>query len=234
MRIAKACAAKLPLLLSLVCSFDALAVEPKTGDGGVAIKKAQGLIRQLSQEKTVLETEKIAWLNEKNVLEGKLKSLDDSVRKLQPLQVEVERYKAGLESLKSSFDAQLGEERQRHQALLQKHNDMVAKANAIHADNHLLVQAIQEREQWIEQCSTSNKDLRSANVEILDKYKDKDLLQHLVELEPFTGIGRIETETTVEDFKYKLQQLKITPFKAAGLKAQPAAVKQAIEGEAKQ
>jgi hypothetical protein len=208
------------VLLGLILAFPVLGVEPKTGDGGLAMKKAQGLIRQLSQDKTTLEAEKAVWqaektasLQEKAALETKLKMLLEAVRTLQPLLGEVERYKAGLESMKNAFDKQVDLDRQNQQVLVQKHNEMIGKANAIYADNQLLVQAVRERETWIEQCSTANHKLRAASVELLDKYRGRGLFQQLGELEPLTGLGQIETETTIEEYKYQLKQLQITPFK---------------------
>ncbi|WP_347989125.1 hypothetical protein [Methylomonas sp. AM2-LC] len=214
MQYAKIQAAGLVLIVSLLSAVSVVSAEPKAaGDGGVAIKKAQGLIRQLSQEKSVLEAEKTAWLTEKTALESKLKSREEELKKLEPLPAEVERYKTGLETVKTTLESQLGQERQSRQALLQKHNDMIVKANAINADNQLLVQAVREREQWIEQCSKHNQDLRKVNLDILGKYREKGLLQQIGELEPFTGIGQVETESIIEDYRYKLQQLKITPYK---------------------
>ena len=207
------------LLLSLMSAVPALGVEPKTGDGGLAMKKAQGLIRQLSQEKTALEAEKAAWqaekaanLQAKLALETKLQRLLEEVGKLPPLVLAVERYKAGLENLKNGFDKQLEQERQNQQTLVQKHNTMIVKANAIYADNQLLVQAVREREAWIAQCSAGNQKLRTALAELLDKYRGKSLFQQLGELEPLTGLGKIDSENTVEEYKYQLKQLQITPF----------------------
>jgi chromosome segregation ATPase len=207
--------AGLLLLSGLICGFETAMAEPKTNDGSTAIKKAQGIIRQLTQEKAALEAEKAALITEKTTQDVKLSSLQESVKKLQPLATEVERYKSGLESVKSNLEAQLSQERQRQQALLQKHNDAVAKAKAIYADNQLLVQAVQEREQWIGQSSSRNKQLHTAYLDLLSKYKEKGVWQQLVELEPLTGIGKVETETVIEDYKYKLQQLKITPFEGS-------------------
>lgn len=200
------------LCFGMIWGVDTATAEPKTNDGSAAIRKAQGIIRQLSQEKTALEAEKTALLTEKTAQDAKLGSLEEAVKKLQPLQGEVERYKSGLESVRNNLEAQLDQERQRQQTLLQKHNDVVAKAKEIHADNQLLIQAVQEREQWIEQCGSRNKELHTAYLDILSKYKDKGLWQQLAELDPLTGIGKVETETAVEDYRYKLKQLKITPF----------------------
>lgn len=203
------------ILLVMLAGIESGRAEPKAAaPGGEAIKKAQGMIRQLSQEKYALEVEKTAWLTEKATLDAKLKGLETAVSRLQPLQAEVERYKSGLEAVRSNLEAQLGQQRQREQALLQKHNEVVSKARDIRDDNGLLVQAVKEREGWIAQCTSINQQLRNANLEILKQYKDKNLLQQLAELDPLTGIGQVQTETVAEEYRYKLQQLKITPFEA--------------------
>ena len=202
------------LLPGLLGGFGTVLAEPKSNDGSAAIKKAQGIIRQLTQEKAALTEEKATLLTEKTAQDAKLVSLEAAVKKLQPLETEVERYKSGLETVKNDLEAQLSQERQRQQALLQKHNDVVIKAKSIVADNQLLVQAVQEREQWITQCSDRNKKLHTVYLDLLGKYKDKSVWQQLAELDPLTGIGKVATETVLEDYKYKLQQLKITDFQA--------------------
>lgn len=216
-----------PLFALLLMNMENSRAEPKTSGSDAMLRKAQGIIRQLSQEKSALEAEKTTWLNDKSALEAKVQALTVAVEKLLPLQAEVERYKNGLEAVRTNFEAQLGQERQSRQALLTKHNDVVAKARDIHADNQLLVQAVQEREQWIGECMARNRELQTATQEILARYQDKSLWQQLAELEPVTGIARVETEGVVEDYRYKLQQLKITPFQASvatGSPDQPAKV----------
>jgi len=206
----------LVLFALLLASIEDGRADAKAPSGGDAmLKKAQGMIRQLSQEKTALEAEKTAWLNDKSALDAKVQALTAAVEKLLPLQAEVERYKSGLEAVRANLEAQLGQERQSRQALLAKHNDVVAKARDIQSDNQLLVQAVQEREQWIADCTTRNRAMQTANQEILAKYQEKGVWQQLAELEPVTGIARVETESVVEGYQYKLQQLKITPFQPA-------------------
>jgi hypothetical protein len=72
------------LVSGLLASAGPAQAEPKAAaPGGEAIKKAQGLIRQLSQEKAALEAEKTAWAGEKATLEAKVKNLDAAVAQLQ-------------------------------------------------------------------------------------------------------------------------------------------------------
>ncbi|OAI21474.1 hypothetical protein [Methylomonas koyamae] len=221
-------------LLLLLAGIETSDAEPKAAaPGGDAIKKAQGLIRQLSQEKQALEAEKAAWLNEKAGLEAKLKSLEAAVAQLAPLQGEVARYKNGLEAVKTSLENQLSQQRQREQALVQKHNDVVAKARAIRDDNQLLVQAVQEREQWIGQCDQLNQQLRELNQKVVEQYEQKGLWQQLAELEPLTGIAKVDSQNRAEAYRYQLQQLKVTPFEAGtALAAGQAAAEPAPEAPA--
>jgi len=219
------------LLSGMIFSIETATAAPKTNDGSAAIKKAQGIIRQLTQEKAALAAEKTALLTEKTAQDAKLGSLEENIKKLQPLPAEVERYQSALASVRSALEAQLGQEQQRYQALLQKHNDVVVKAKAIYADNQLLVQAVQEREQWIAQCSTRNQELNTAYLKLLGKYQDKGVWQQLAELEPLTGIGKVKTETVVEAYKYKLQQLKMTPFQAQAEPPKGAPEAAALGGE---
>jgi len=207
--------AALSLLLGVLGLFESALAAPRASDSSAAIKKAQGIIRQLTLEKSALVAEKTTWEAEKIAKDSTLSSLEALVKKLQPLEGEVARYKSGLESVKTSLESKLGQQRQREQALQQKHTDVVTKANAIFADNQLLVQAVQEREQWITECGARNKKLQTFYFEILNKYKEKGVWEQLAELDPLTGIGKVATENVVQDYKYKLQQLKITPFKAA-------------------
>ena len=204
----------LALMLGFGGWCQAVYAEPKTADASAAVKKAQGMIRQLSQEKSALEAEKATLVTDKAALEAKLSGLEATVKKLQPLESEVEKYKTGLETVKTSLESQLSQQRQREQALQEKHRDVVGKANTIYADNQLLVLAIKEREQWIGQCTKRNKDLQTAYNDVLTQYKEKGFWQQVAELEPLTGIGQVTTQSVAEDYKYKLQQLKMTPFEA--------------------
>ena len=219
------------LLCGLLSSFTAAAVEPKAGggDGGAAIKKAQGLIRQLSQEKTALEAEKAAWLQEKSALSAKLQALETELQRYRPLPAELERYQSALLELKSAYQQQIGQESKLRQALQDKHNQVVVKANALLADNQLLVRAVQEREQWIGQCAARNQQLQALNREVVAQYREKGLLQQLSELDALTGIGDVASETVAEDYRYRLQQLRITPFKALEVKTLPVPAAEPVE-----
>lgn len=202
-------------LLMLACLLSwggvAHAEAPKQDAGAVqALKKAQGVLRQLGQEKAALEAEKTALLDQVKKLEGQVKQLE-------PLQGEVERHKAALEGLRGangSLESQLGSERSRTQALQHKNHEIVTQARKIQSDNQLLAQAVKEREDWIKQCGEQNGKMLDANRELVERYKQKGFWDKVGEFEPFTGIGQVKAENAEQEYRYKLKDLAVTPFES--------------------
>lgn len=182
----------------------------QSGAADQALRKAQGMLRQLTQEKAALTSENAA-------LQAQVDELQNQVKQLEPLQGEVERYRAGVESLQSAASAlqtQLGKSRSREQDLLNKQRQIVEQARKIQSDNQLLVAAVKEREQWIAECSEKNANLVETNEQLVEKYQDKGFWQRLGELEPFTGIASVETENIVESYQFKLEDLTVTPYRS--------------------
>ena len=197
-------------LMLLVVLFSAVSnAEPKQeSTGQQALKKAQGVVRQLTEEKHALETEKADLLEQ-------MKKLLVIVRQLEPLPAVVQQQKEQSESLRTAnttLESQLLGEREKQQNLQHKLKEIVAEAKLIQNDNQLLVEAVKEREHWIGLCSDKNKQLIEANQGLVSKYQDKGFWDKVAEIEPFTGIGKVETQNMVENYQFKLDDLKVTAF----------------------
>jgi len=203
---------------SLLAVVAAHAEAPKQ-DAAVqqVLRKAQGALRQLSEEKAKLEEDNAALQKEKAELADKAAKLEAQVKQLEPLAAEVERQKAAVEAMKAAntgLESQLASGREREEGLHGKLKDIVAQAKKIQGDNFLLVEAVKEREQWIGQCSQKNQAMLETNGELIQKYQDKGFWDRAGELEPFTGIGKVATENTAQDYRFKLKDLKVTPFES--------------------
>jgi chromosome segregation ATPase len=59
------------------------------------------------------------------------------------------------------------------------------------------------------QCYANNKKLYDINKELLVKYKDKGAMAALLQKEPFTGVSQVEVENLIQDYQYKLDDLKL-------------------------
>ena len=198
------------MLCLALASENGHAASPKGQDAAAqqVLRKAQGMLRQLSQEKAALETEKAA-------LQEQVKQLEGVVRELEPLKDEVGRHKSAAEALRNAngaLESRINKFREQEMSLLQKQKEIIGKAKLIQADNELLVKAVAEREDWIRQCGDRNRGLIEANGALLDKYRDKGFWEQLGEAEPFTGIAKVQSENAVQDFRYKIEALQVTPF----------------------
>jgi chromosome segregation ATPase len=186
------------------------AEKPKGDDGVVqTLRKAQGMLRQLSQDKIELEARNA--LLEKQLAEqsATIKALEGKAAKLEPLEGELKK----ISTARQALEQQLGGQNSRLHALAEQQKKVLAELQRYRKDNQLLVEAVKERTRWIEDCTVKNRSLVRANEEILEKLGDSSLLDKLVESEPFTGIAAVEKENAVQDFHYKIEDLQVTPWK---------------------
>ncbi|MEI7840393.1 MAG: hypothetical protein WCJ11_07830 [Methylococcaceae bacterium] len=191
-------------------------VAPKQSDAAQqALKKAQGVLRQLNEEKAVIEAEKKTLSDEKAALQVQVEKLETALKQLAPLQAEITVQKSAAESLRNSngaLNSQLSRSQANERDLNKKLQDTVTQAKLIQGDNQRLVSAVQERERWIGRCGEKNRDVIKAADELTAKYQSKSAWATLSGIEPFTGIGNVETQNTLQNYQFKLEDLNVTPF----------------------
>lgn len=208
----------LTLMLTVIFSPSIFATQPKQSDAAQqALKKAQGVLKQLNEEKAALETEKKTLADEKAVLQMQVEKLESALKQIPSLQSEIATQKSAADSLRNSngaLSSQLSRSQANEHELNKKLQETVAQAKLIQNDNQLLVSAVQERERWIGRCDEKNRDVIHAGNELMTKYQNKSFFEKLAEVEPFTGIGKIETQNTLQDYQFKLEDLKVTAWKS--------------------
>jgi DNA repair exonuclease SbcCD ATPase subunit len=231
------------LLLALIAAYSSLLLvgnahaEAPKQDAAVqqVLRKAQGAIRQLSEEKTKLEADNAALQKDKAALQEQIAKLEASVKQLEPLPAEIDKQKAlieGLQKDKAGLEGQLTQGRDREQGLHGKLKNTVGLAKQIRADNQLLVAAVKEREEWIARCQQKNTHLAELQEQIIHSYEEKGVWEAMADAEPLTGIAHVKTENAAQDYQFKLDDLKATPFQTE-VKAptEPAKAGQALPKE---
>lgn len=174
-----------------------------------AYKKAQGVIRQLTEEKRALETERTE-------LRQKLTQLEMTAGQLQSLQAQLKSQQAHADSLKQSNDAletRLNSENHKQQDLQNQLKNLGDQARLIAGDNQLLVAAINERQHWMAQCAEHNRELVAASEQLVNQFQHQGWLDRLAGMEPFTGIANVSVQNSMEAFQFRVEDLKVTPYK---------------------
>lgn len=203
--------AAVPLIM--LCGFAATAqAVPKEGATDAQIqqtlRKAQGVLRQLNEEKTALEAKTAEQ-------QAKIAELEARVQQLTPLENEVLRQKAGLEALQGQNEAlrqRVEGDGERIRSQTERLRRTLETLKRHRQDNRLLVGAVSERERWIEECGKKNRGLVEADRAMLERFAERDWWDRLKAIEPVTGIGQVERENAAQEYAFKLEDLQVTPW----------------------
>lgn len=172
-----------------------------------ALKKAQGMLRQLNDEK-------LALTSEKSALQQQVQQLQDQVKQLAELQAELAQQRAGAESLRAanqSITGQVQRLREQESDLGRKLQESLQQNKALQGDNQQLLAMVKEREQAEQACVGNNQQLIAAGEALAKQHGERSFWELFGELEPLTGIGKVATETAVQDYRFKLEDLRVTP-----------------------
>ncbi len=186
--------------------------ERREGGAADAMRKAQLMIRSLSAEKSSLQAEKEQLGAQVKTLEAKVTELESGLESTRDKLGSARKHQEKLlDRVKSDVD--------KYKSLLQKYEESQGQLRSAIQDNQLLVNAVQERESWVSQCGESNRKLYQAGLDLLELYKNKSVGDVIKDKEPLLGFGRVELETKAQDYRFRLQDLRITPFQPSTVTA---------------
>lgn len=201
----------LPLVLigSVVSSHESIA-EAKKEDAAMlqTLRKAQGMLRDVSQQKADLESQL-------SKMQEQLKVSESRVKELTPLENVVRENKASLDQMRSQNDGlqqRISEGNDRYRGLADKERTLEVELGRFKADNQMLVSAVKERMEWIDSCTRKNQDMLSANHELVGKYQNKSFWTKVREIEPFVQTGSVANENEGQTYRFRLEDLKVTPW----------------------
>lgn len=215
--------------LILTGSGPAIAESPKGGaDAAMAqsLRKAQGMVRQLSQEKADLEAkleeqakvleaktaETTALQTQLQQAQANLQALQKNVAVLEAEKKKLTAEKTTLLNERAALQHEVAEQHSKLQALAELQQQTAMELERFQRDNLMLVGAVKERESFMRDCTIKNQGLLKANRDLLDQFSQEGLWDKVKLAEPFTGIGRVGRENAVQDYKYRLEDLEVTPW----------------------
>ena len=169
-----------------------------------ALARAQGLLRQIGQQKIQLETDNATLAAE---LAGTTQRLDRAETKLKNLALDLasserqnERDAGAIERLQNRLEKttdRLREFVEKFKTTSRTLAQTQFEKTEVEADLARTREELADAEQ-------KNLALYSANVELLDLYTNKTPLQGILQREPFTGIKNVEFENIRERYEYEM------------------------------
>ena len=161
-----------------------------------ALQKAQFMLRQATNQKAELQTQVADLQKQIEQLKGSLAetkaAANDTKRKMQ------KDYGSAIDEWKR-HDAGLSDELAATRDRLARQTD---RGNQLEAQ-------LKTQAQNFSVCYDNNKKLYDINKQLLTRYKNKGFGDVLEQQEPFTGIKQVEIENLVQDYRYKIDDLKV-------------------------
>lgn len=191
----------LALLLGSVTAQAAPRVE--TGDS--AQRQAQMMMQQMAAEKTALQKQNGELTAKLAELESRIKKLEAEAKQRSGELSAAQRNNEGLRS-------RVERDSERYKDLSERHGETASTLRNAQADIQLLQSAVQERDHWIAACQAKNEDMYTANGDLLSAYRNKGAWDALAQHEPVTGLGSIKVENTVQEFQFRLEDLRTVTF----------------------
>lgn len=197
----------------LSLSTDNVMAEARRDAAGAAnpMRKMQYMLRELSEKKSSLEAEN-----------GKLKAdLKAETQKKTTLQSKLDKLNEKLGRSKDNnlkLVARIKQDNERMKEMIARYKESVTRLGMENHDNQLLVNAVHERNQWIDQCKIKNSKMYTVNIELLKRYRNKGFGDEVMEKEPLTGLVAVQLENQEQNYQFRLQDLQIPRFKPNKIK----------------
>lgn len=185
------------LLMGFIAYMASITVAAESSNDATknALAKAQYTLRQISAEKTSLE-QQIAKLTADNAA----------------LQKDLEKYRKDASQQQQQINKQqsqlinLDNNNQQFQNHIENEK---TKNGELTAENQRLLARLADQTENFDICYRNNKTLYEINQEILGQYQDKGFWDALSQKEPITALGQVKVENLVQDYQYKMQDLKV-------------------------
>ncbi len=163
-----------------------------------ALQKAQFMLKQVSNDKDKLQSQVAALQQTVDQLTRELAATKSGAAG--SLQKTEEKYSSAIAQWKQR-DAET------NTALAAAREQLKQQL----AQRQTLEASLQRQVQNFSICYENNRRLYDINHELLDRYENKGFGDVLKQREPFTGVAKVDLENLVQDYRYRLDDLKIEP-----------------------
>ena len=175
-----------------------------------ALLKAQGLLKQLAQQKTLLEvdlakarTETVAKDQAVNALHADLKDKQQEIVAAQAGLAGATQKNTNLESDLKRTQERLAKAEQTLREVVAKYKDKATILRTTESAKAALETTLSKSAAELKDAEQKNLALYQLNQQILARYDQKSTWDVLLQKEPLTGIKRVEIETLLQEYSDK-------------------------------
>ena len=200
----------LTIIVLLLSNAAAFAQQADPAQLQQALARAQGLLRQLAQQKGALEAEKAQMQAELAGTERKLKHEKRANEELQEELASSQRQTSRVQGSLNATKSRLERVEKRLKEVVKKYKDLDAFNRATLQEKVELESNLAGTRQELANAQRKNEEMYQANQELLEKFVNKGPWDAMLQLEPFTGNKQVEIENIQQDFQFRLEDARLS------------------------
>ncbi|MBK7665145.1 MAG: hypothetical protein IPJ21_16680 [Sterolibacteriaceae bacterium] len=180
-------------------------------------------VRRVQQAQRKAEADRAALEQEKESLQKDKLAAEQALKKSSAESAAIRRTLAGSrqqeESLRQEIEAARKESRMLTDKLADANKHLAETATALHAteqklaategERGALTASLDDQRAATQSCEAKNLKLYEYGRDMLERYQSKGMWATLAQKEPFTGIGRVEIENLLEEYREKLANQRV-------------------------
>ena len=193
-------------LAGLVATTPAAAQSARSGSDSARVMQQ---MQQLAAERTALQAENAKLSQEVESLKARLAKLEGEQGALERRAQASEARAAQLTSTSETTGAALERAQDQLQELIGRFRETAQTLQDVESDRNALRSALAAKEREFAVCVDRNVGLYELNGEILDRLENRGFWSSLKESEPFTRIARTRLENLIDDYRYRVDELRM-------------------------
>lgn len=205
----------LALLLALTASIPALAQTERTGSDNARVMQQAQQLQQVTAERAALQAENDSLKAEMEALKAQVARAqgDQSAvqRRLQVAEAAATRMTGSAEANAAALERS----RAQTQELLEKFRETADNLRNLEIAKANTETELGTRQREFTSCIDRNVGLYELNSEIIGRMEDRGFWRSLTEREPFTRIARTRLENLIDDYRYRVEELRLERESAA-------------------
>lgn len=194
----------------------------RTGSDAARVMQQAQQLQQAIAERTTLQNENASLKTENETLKAQLAKVQGEQSALQRRVQTSEAAATRLTGSAEANQAALERSRAQLQELVEKFRETASNLNNVELAKRNTEIELAGREREVKSCVDRNVGLYELNAEILTRLEDRSFWTSLTEREPFTRIARTRLENLIDDYRYRVEELRIERANQATTQAAPA------------
>jgi chromosome segregation ATPase len=193
-----------------LASLGVVNAAPRESGGGNAkiVNKLQMMVKEITTERDLLKTENAKVLAEFETLKGQVKKDKEAAL------AEKDKLNAEISVQKASHDetlVRIESTTARLREVIEKYNALNKSKNELAAQHANLQNNQQQTASELKLCESKNTKMFEGAKQVIEGYHNcqkKDIMDTLIDSEPFSQIKNVEFETIIQDYEDKLNKQK--------------------------